>query len=339
MSSSKPLVLITGGSGFVGTHVTNEALAAGYPVRLTARSSKVQALRDRYAGKVEVVAVDDIATGDYTEALKGVGAILHLAAPLGGKAEHLIDGAVEGSQNILRQAVKNGVKKIVITSSIVAVIDFDKPEVAFSKHIYTVDQWNPATREQALDGTHEGLWNYSAAKTIAEQEIWKFADAHPEIDITTINPPFIYGPVPEGVHISAADIKSYSTLGYFYGNVLAGGKVTTPQSTFPQTVDVRDVARAHVLALSAPSTKEVGRKRLFVAGPTGTWKAAVEHLAAVRPELKGRLPDLSEARDADAATVDVSRAKEVLGLTEYISWEKTVEDTADSLVAIEKADA
>ena len=43
------------------------------------------------------------------------------------------------------------------------------------------------TKESVLDGTHEndGLWVYSASKAIAERELWKFADAHPEVDITT----------------------------------------------------------------------------------------------------------------------------------------------------------
>ena len=45
--------------------------------------------------------------------------------------------------------------------------------------------WNPATKEQVLAGGQSPIWVYSAAKTIAEQEVWKFAEAHPEIDITT----------------------------------------------------------------------------------------------------------------------------------------------------------
>jgi len=134
------------------------------------------------------------------------------------------------------------------------------------------------------------------------------------------------------------DIGAYSTLAFFFQALLSGGKVTTPQFPFPLTVDVRDVARAHVLALTAPPADQVGRKRLFVAGPPVTWKEASEHLAAVRPELKARLPDLSDARETDIAVIDVSRAREVLGLTDYIGWKKTVEDTTDSLVAAEKGE-
>jgi len=100
---------------------------------------------------------------------------------------------------------------------------------------------------------------------------------------------------------------------------------------------VRDAARAHILALRSPPTKEVGKKRLLIAGPNFTWKDAVEHLAVVRPELKPRLPYTSEAKTTPLATLDTSRAKIVLGLDTYIDWKKTVEDTADSIVEVEKS--
>ena len=45
--------------------------------------------------------------------------------------------------------------------------------------------WNPATKEMALDPSSNMLVVYGAAKTIAEQEVWKYAEAHPEIDVTS----------------------------------------------------------------------------------------------------------------------------------------------------------
>lgn len=341
MASNLPLVLITGATGFVGAHILQEALAAGYPVRATARSAKVQDLYKVYDGKVDVVAVDDIVNGDYTEALKGVGAIIHVAAPLYNKADAagMIEGTVEGSQNILRQAAKHGVAKFVLTSSWVTSIDYDRPEVIFSDYRYTVDDWNPATREETLSGKHDLAYAYCASKTIAERELWKFADVHPEIDITTINPPYIYGPIPAKTRLTKADLSEYSTIRFFYDAVLSpkgsATKLVTPQSIPPVTCDVRDVALAHVRALSAPSTKDVGRKRILVAGPPLTWKGAVEHIAAVRPELKSRLPEISDAKDTKIASVDVSMAKELLGLATYIDWKKTLEDMVDSIVAVE----
>ncbi len=105
----------------------------------------------------------------------------------------------------------------------------------------------------------------------------------------------------------------------------------------PLTVDVRDVAKAHVLALTAPPTSQVGRKRLLVAGEGFLWKDAVDHLRAVRPELRERLPDPSEAKKLEASTMDVSRTREVLGLDKYMDWRKTVEDSVDSFLSIERS--
>lgn len=105
----------------------------------------------------------------------------------------------------------------------------------------------------------------------------------------------------------------------------------------PLAIDVRDAAKAHILALTAPPTSEVGQKRLVIAGFQLSWKDAVEYLNEARPELKGRLPDASEAQKMTIASTDVSRARDVLGLKEYVGWKKTVEDTVDTLLAVEKS--
>ncbi|TDL27090.1 NAD-P-binding protein [Rickenella mellea] len=335
---SQPLVLITGATGFLGSHILHQALEAGYPVRITTRPAKVDAMQKFLGDKVEVVGIVDAATGDYTEALKGVGAIIHCAAPIASKAdpEGLLRGAIDGAMTILKQAVAAGIKKIVITSSW-ATVNFD-PKVHFTDYVYTDKDWNPATREQALDGTRTQGWAYAAAKTIAEQEVWKFADEHPEIDITTINPPYLYGPFVPEFKLEKGDVLGLSTNGYFYRNVLPahGGKLPAVQEVTPITIDVRDAAKAHILALRSPSTKEVGRKRLLIGGTNFTWKNAVDHLASVRPALRARFPDTSEALSPTIAKIDNTRATAVLGLT-FTDWRKTVEDTADTLLAVEKS--
>lgn len=152
----------------------------------------------------------------------------------------------------------------------------------------------------------------------------------------------VYGPLPPGFKLGKDAVLSHSTYAYFYKAVLpqGGGKLLPVQTGYiepPLTVDVRDVAEAHILALQAPPSSEVGQKRLLVAGPNWSWKDAVEHLAIVRPELKGRLADSSEAVKTPIATIDTSRARELLGMTTYIDWTKTVEDMTDDLIALEKS--
>jgi len=347
MSSKLPLVLITGATGFVGSHVARYAIDAGYPVRLVTRPGKDSALRSQFIteGDVDVVAIADIVNGDFSDALKGVGAIIHVASPNLGRSnpEGMLSGAVDGTLNIVRQATNVGVKRIVVTSSLAALTDVITDFYVGRK--YTDEDWNEATREEVLDGTHEndGMWVYCASKAIAERELWKFADAHPEVDITTILPCAVYGPIAPGVMLTKEGLANYSTDAWFYQTVLppAGqpAKLKPVQDPIPITVDVRDVAKAHVLALSAPgSGPSVGRKRLLVAGEAFLFKEAVEHLASIRPDLRGRLPDASEAKSllAQANTMNTSKTKEMLGLTEYIDWKKTVEDSVQSFLDIEK---
>ncbi|KLO19163.1 NAD(P)-binding protein [Schizopora paradoxa] len=341
------LVLITGATGFIGAHVVNQTLEAGYRVRATARPPKVDALREKYGGKVDVVGIADIANGDYSEALKDVDAILHIAAPLPGKADAagMIDGAVGGSLNIIRQAAAKGVKRVVLTSTMLAMLNLDNvASIVFdTSRVMTDKEWNPATKEAALSGERDPAWIYSAAKTVAEQEVWKFADEHPETDITALLPPVVYGPLAD-TNIPKGDFGAMSMDGFFYSNVFPKGGSSVeiaPQFDampfFLYTIDVRDVAKAHVLALKAPLEKEVGRKRIVIAGKPISWLDAVEHLRATRPDLAGRLPDTSKASRRPIASVDLSRAESVLGLTEYIDWKDTVDATADSVLAVEAA--
>jgi len=338
-----PLLLITGTSGYIGSHVLREAVLAGYPVRVTARPGKSEALAKLYDGKIEVVEIADLAKDDYTKALKDVGAVIHVASPIPGKTDlaGMLTGAVDGTLNILRQAIALGVKKFVVTGTIGSAVDPSKMSVVFSDYVYNENNWNPATMESTVSGTvTDPVLIYAAAKTISEKEVWKLVDEHPEIDVTSVCPTSTFGPAVPGIRLSKEALPAYSTFGVFYQNVLpengSKAKVGDGPQVFPMTVDVRDVAKAHILALAAPPSAEVGRKRLLLSGPRLTWKAAVEHLLSVRPELKDRLPDGSEAADITVASVDSSKVKEVLGPDfKFTPWQKTVDDTIDSLLAIE----
>lgn len=114
-----------------------------------------------------------------------------------------------------------------------------------------------------------------------------------------------------------------------------------PQAVTAVTVDVRDAARAHVLALTAPLASEIGMKRLFVSGPSMTWFDSVLHLRKALPELADRLPTIAEGAaekpPIPVITADLTRTEEVLGMGEYIDWRKTAEDTAKTILEVEKS--
>lgn len=271
--------------------------------------------------------------------------------------------------NLVRQAASASVKRVVVTSSVITTQGKRKHEFLYDDIVLTEADWNPASIETALEVVkNQNLFEiYGTAKTVAERELWKFAEAHPEIDITTseycsrwlfslciqnyrleypVNPSYIYGPLTAGTEIRKGDFQALSTVAYFYQNILppSGSSATIDrikQENIPMTIDVRDVARAHILALRSPLTSEVGRKRILITGPSLTWVDSVIHLRKVMPELADRLPKVAEGAEDKkplvAPTVDTSRAKTVLGLDVYIDWRKTAEDTAKSLLDLERS--
>lgn len=155
--------------------------------------------------------------------------------------------------------------------------------------------------------------------------------------VCSVNPPYLFGPFAPGFLVPKPDYAALSTNLHIY-------QFLTPKGTFPTSpgsADVRDVARLHVAALSAPSESTVGRKRLIVSSPYDTnYKQAVEFIAEAYPELKDRLvnSDTAPKFPIDKLPVDLKRATEVTGvqIDSYHTWKETVLDTVGSLLALEK---
>ncbi|KAI0063492.1 NAD(P)-binding protein, partial [Artomyces pyxidatus] len=328
---------LTGASGFLGAHVLHQLLEKGYRVRASARSGKVNYVKEgsaSYGDQLEVVAVDELATGDLTEALKGVKAVVHVAAPLpsGQGPEVLVNGAVEGTLNVFRQGYAAGVRKFVVTNSIVTT--FDPLNLDTITQI-TDKTWNPSTREAALSGHYPAGFVYAAAKTLAEKEVWAFADAHKDADITGLNPPLLGGPFAPSFRAPKPDASALSTNSNFYRMVQAGGAYPP----YPGWSDVRDVARAHVLALEAGPLASGAHKRILLSGYWFDYGEAVEYILEKRPELKGRTVDPAAAPKLPTGwVVDTSRAKEVLGLgqDDLKPWKDMVLEAVDAVLKLEK---
>ncbi|KAJ6535062.1 hypothetical protein B0H19DRAFT_1184838 [Mycena capillaripes] len=329
---SSKLIFVTGASGFLGSHVVLQLLDKGYRVRAAARGAKADHLQSSYASygdRFEVVKIVDIAHDQFPEALVGVDGILHLASPLPGRAEPaaLLRAAVEGTLNVIVQGEKAGVKRFVVTSSIATV--------ANPKDSFTDQDWNPVTKEMALTGGNEKV-TYGASKKFAEMALWEWAEKHPHVEVTTLNPPFFYGPFTPHFPLPTPDFSAISTDLLIY-NLLFRDGVFPPKTRY---IDVRDVAQAHIRALNSPPTAEVGRKRIIFSSPHGwSFQKTLDFIKEQRPVLKERLITATpQAQPFDVLPMDFGRVEKVLGMkvSDFRTVEETTLDTVDALVQVEE---
>ena len=269
--------------------------------------------------------------------------------------------AVSGTTRMLDAAVAAGVRQVVITASIASLAPLGDlwKETTISEKCESsrnkIDQdpayttlispvppfataYNLQTVEDALQPGTSALVVYSVSKALADLAGRDFKRAHPDLDLTTIHPSYVYGPLGSG---QVYNSPNAGTNRFVYG--LIDGAPNRPVSGYdpvtrgpPLNIDVRDVARAHVLALKVPPSDTL--KRFLLSSSKFTWKEAVEFLAQARPELKGRLPVITGKEPAvpPFATLDTSATETILGLKSYVKWQDTVLDTIDDLVRVEK---
>ncbi|KLU63761.1 UDP-glucose 4-epimerase [Desulfosporosinus acididurans] len=235
-------VLVTGGTGFVGSHCLIQLLAAGHETRATvrdlARENDVRATL-RQGGAYEVgerltmFRADLNADSGWAEAMVGCDYVLHVASPYPSTVpkneNELIAPTRDGALRVLRAARDNGVKRVVLTSSFAAIGYGDKERTAS----FTEENWT--------DISSPGLQPYQKAKTIAEREAWDFiAREGGGLELAVVNPVGVLGPVLG---------PDYSTSILLIKRLLEGSMPGCPDLWFG-AVDVRDVADLHLKAMT-----------------------------------------------------------------------------------------
>lgn len=246
--ADKGLILVTGATGFVGKWVVIQLLQAGYPVRGTIRSlgraAEVKAgvatqTGEEALSRLELVEADLLDDKGWVEAMRGVAAVMHVAAAIRGdepKDQSLvIRPAVEGTERVLRFADQAKIKRVIMTSS-VATVGYGHGTTPGGKRVFDETFF---TRFENLKYT----WAYCVGKTTAERNAWAYAKAH-GMELTTIHPGAIVGP--------AVDADPSISIGLATG-LLEGKTPALPNNGFA-VVDVRDVAALHVAALENPAS-------------------------------------------------------------------------------------
>ncbi len=272
---SGELVLVTGGSGFIGAHCIVRLLAEGYRVRTTVRSltreADVRAMLK--AGGVEpgntisFVAADLMSDSGWPEAVSGCDFVLHVASPFPpGAPKHedeLIVPAREGALRVLRAARDAGVRRVVLTSSFAAI--------GYGQTITD----RPFSEENWTDLGGGNCTAYVKSKTLAERAAWDFvAREGGALQLSVVNPVGVLGPVLG---------PDYSTSIQLVQRLMDGAIRGCPSLSFG-VVDVRDVADLHLRALVTPAAW--GERFLAAAGDSIT----VLEIAGV---LKARMGDLA----------------------------------------------
>ena len=269
-----PLVLVTGVSGFIGSHIAHQLLIKGQVrVRGTVRSlkneEKVKPLHNLVPdakNPLELVEAQLDNPSSWKEAVKGCSYVYHVASPVPLEfprdKDEVIKPAVEGTLSVLEACAEyGGVKRIVLTSSIAAVID---ETIDYDiDHVFTEKDWNNADNADQM---------YAMSKKLAEKAAWNFIDnqdGENKIELAVCNPVVVIGPLVSSTSRNATSLQ-------FVQSPLARTYPFLLNLSFG-LVDVRDVAAAHIAAMETP---EAAGNRYILYSESLWHKEASDILAA-----------------------------------------------------------
>lgn len=270
-------VLVTGISGFLGGHVALDLLRSGYAVRGSVRElKKADKVRNvlQKAGaditRLDFMELDLTSDANWQEAMVGCRFLQHTASPLTIKMprdrDELVRPAVEGTRRAITAALAGDIERIVVTSSIAAVV---YGHGALSR---------PFTEADWTVSGNKGVNAYSESKTRAEQEAWSLMErAGRRADLATINPGVILGPLLD---------DDPGTSSIIVKRLLEGSAPAAPKIAFG-VIDVRDVAELHRRAMETPEAG--GHRHIAVERPLRFIEAA-NILRKSFPDCANKLP-------------------------------------------------
>lgn len=295
------VVLVTGGTGFVGIHTILQLLQSGYIVKTTLRSlSNKQCIID----ELQSAGIEDLKnlsfyeanlTSDegWDEAVKDCDYVLHIASPFPlvepEDENELIIPARDGSLRVLKAAGNAGVKRVVLTSSFAAV----GYSISEKGHLFTEQDWTDETVP---------LQPYIKSKTVAEKAAWDFVAKYGgSMELSVINPVGIFGPVIDKIYPASFEgvIKT----------IVEGTLTESPAFTLG-VVDVRDVADIHIKAMLHP---EANGKR-FIATSEGvvSFYDVAQIIKKERPEAAEKIADIQPTHEDYYIQISNRNAREIL---------------------------
>jgi dihydroflavonol-4-reductase len=276
-----------------------------------------------------IIAADLNSDAGWAKAVAGADYVLHVASPFPAvdpkSDDELVRPARDGALRVLKASRDAGVKRLVMTSS-VAAIAYGRSQRA---EPFSEADWTDETNRNDTSA-------YERSKTIAERAAWAWHKAEGgALELVTVNPALVLGPVGSDFSSSLEVIKK----------LLDGSVPAVPGFGFP-VVDVRDLARLHLLAMTVPaaagqrfigSSDFLWMKDMAIILKQGLGDKArkvpsislpdflVRLFAIFDPVVRGRLFELGKRR-----LVSSDKARRMLGWTTRPTRE-TILETARSL--------
>ena len=224
------MVLVTGGTGFIGAYIIKELIDKGYAVRAIRRSKKLPFfISPEIFNKVEWVDGDILDVISLDEAMKDIDAVIHAAAVISffkSERKKMYSVNVDGTANVVNLALENNIKKLIHISSISAL-----GRTLNSDYVNEEKKWT----ESKLNS------HYGISKKKAEVEVWRAIGEG--LEAVILNPSTVLGFGDWNNGSSAIFKNIYNEFPWY----------TTGINGF---VDVEDVARATVLLLKSEITEE-----------------------------------------------------------------------------------
>ncbi|MBM3415063.1 MAG: SDR family NAD(P)-dependent oxidoreductase [Bacteroidetes bacterium] len=243
------MILVTGGTGFLGAYIIKALIEKGYPVRAIRRSANLPAfISSEILNKAEWVEGDVLDVVSLQNAMQGVNAVIHSAAVvsfLRKERKNMFRVNVDGTANVVNMALENNVKRLIHISSVAAL-----GRTAHGGHVNEEKKW-----EESKVNTHYGKSKYKA-----ELEVWRGMGEG--LDAVILNPSTVLG---------YGDWNSGSCA--IFRNIYREFKwYTTGINGF---VDVEDVVKVVLFMMESSITEE----RFIVNGATWSFKKLQETIA------------------------------------------------------------
>lgn len=322
-------ILVTGGTGFIGSYLLRYLLHSGYiNIKATKRPGSRTDLIEDIKDSIQWLDVDVLDIIGIEEAMGGVDYVYHCAAMvsiLPSDGQKMIFTNREGTANVVNAALASGIKKMIHVSSIAAV--------GYAKNVPAHTEKNPWDRNRKVS-------NYAISKYLAEQEAWRgWAEG---LNLAVVNPSVVLG------------------SGRWAEGALALFGVCWNQMAFYPTgvmgyVDVRDVARfmvnlmessisgeRYILSTKSASYQHVqtmiaqtmGKQAPYIKISPGMIKVGA-FFEGLRARLMNKAPLITKdvALYANNA-LDFSNEKSVRDLSfEYTPLDKTIQDAVEAFAA------